>query len=636
MQGIVRTGVRLLLLIIFVSGIGFLHPMYAQDNQKMIVYGAEIDTTQLPTIQYTFNMINTNGIDEQPLDPATLQKAISLNVNNDPTSIAPLAEPKRQILPLAVAFVLDTSVMMDERNSPPNSSRLQDASENINTLLRKLPDGSQFSLITFDSSATTLVSKEKDKNVIRNQIISLQRTNIVSDQYAISEGIKLGLAELQNQAHMPLALFVLTSGKPEVDIDGREASNMLSSMADNPPAITVISYGSDQAGQYQTYPANLGSLERLIISLQAANVRFFALDNQQLLSSADALDQRISTILQRATYYIVQFAVNSVKSGENTFTLNVANTISTRTVEVGSFAPKIALDVPTTLLSGTIPLKTTIVFSQYPIEKIEYFLNNSRIGESKTASDQFVYNFDTTTAKQFSPNKAYELVAAATYTEAGSTKTVRSSVMTVQLAAPVVVAAPKRTIPWALIGAGVAGVLGLSLLTWGLMRFRRKPIKQTTSSASLPPRQHSDPDMTIDVAQTPSAPEDQTKDFFRNDETQDFFATTRLPTLYKIILRINGAVIVNEPLRKYITTIGRTEGNDIVIQSPHVSREHAQIIVDNDMLYVIDRKSTNGVFLQERQPVIKSEGIPVNEKVRLDIDQPFWIGTQVEAIIQTM
>src|SRR6202140_5794129 len=42
-------------------------------------------------------------------------------------------------------------------------------------------------------------------------------------------------------------------------------------------------------------------------------------------------------------------------------------------------------------------------------------------------------------------------------------------------------------------------------------------------------------------------------------------------------------------------SIGRTEGNDIVLNHPSVSRTHARIEPRNDKWWIVDLKSTNGV-----------------------------------------
>ena len=42
-------------------------------------------------------------------------------------------------------------------------------------------------------------------------------------------------------------------------------------------------------------------------------------------------------------------------------------------------------------------------------------------------------------------------------------------------------------------------------------------------------------------------------------------------------------------------TIGRTEGNDVILNHPSVSRKHARIEPRGDKWWIVDLKSTNGV-----------------------------------------
>src|SRR4029078_3351533 len=42
-------------------------------------------------------------------------------------------------------------------------------------------------------------------------------------------------------------------------------------------------------------------------------------------------------------------------------------------------------------------------------------------------------------------------------------------------------------------------------------------------------------------------------------------------------------------------TIGRTEGNDLILNHPSVSRKHARLETRNDRWWIVDLKSTNGV-----------------------------------------
>lgn len=54
-----------------------------------------------------------------------------------------------------------------------------------------------------------------------------------------------------------------------------------------------------------------------------------------------------------------------------------------------------------------------------------------------------------------------------------------------------------------------------------------------------------------------------------------------------------GAVI---PIRSEVT-LGRKEGNSIVLSDKHVSGNHARLLIKNDILYIEDLKSTNGTIV---------------------------------------
>jgi hypothetical protein len=56
------------------------------------------------------------------------------------------------------------------------------------------------------------------------------------------------------------------------------------------------------------------------------------------------------------------------------------------------------------------------------------------------------------------------------------------------------------------------------------------------------------------------------------------------------------------PIRKQLVTIGRDLGNDLVIESPEVSRYHAELSIAGSYASVSDRNSMNGTFVN---------GIPV-------------------------
>jgi hypothetical protein len=69
----------------------------------------------------------------------------------------------------------------------------------------------------------------------------------------------------------------------------------------------------------------------------------------------------------------------------------------------------------------------------------------------------------------------------------------------------------------------------------------------------------------------------------------------------KLILKYEAAVLKEIPLSKPLLTIGRTPGNDLVIDNPAVSGHHAKLIVEQDHFLVEDMNSLNGTFLNNQR-----------------------------------
>jgi pSer/pThr/pTyr-binding forkhead associated (FHA) protein len=64
-----------------------------------------------------------------------------------------------------------------------------------------------------------------------------------------------------------------------------------------------------------------------------------------------------------------------------------------------------------------------------------------------------------------------------------------------------------------------------------------------------------------------------------------------------VILKFKEAAIKEIPLEKEMTTLGRKEDNDIVIDNQAVSGHHARIVREGDAFFVEDLSSLNGTFL---------------------------------------
>lgn len=69
-----------------------------------------------------------------------------------------------------------------------------------------------------------------------------------------------------------------------------------------------------------------------------------------------------------------------------------------------------------------------------------------------------------------------------------------------------------------------------------------------------------------------------------------------MPTL---VITLNGKTVANLPIARQSTRIGRRPGNDIVLDSPSISGDHAVLVYDGGKLAIEDLGSTNGTFVGE-------------------------------------
>lgn len=65
----------------------------------------------------------------------------------------------------------------------------------------------------------------------------------------------------------------------------------------------------------------------------------------------------------------------------------------------------------------------------------------------------------------------------------------------------------------------------------------------------------------------------------------------------RLIVRIDGTVVQEQPVNRERIMIGRDQGCDVRINSDLVSRHHAVLVIESDRLWIADLGSTNGTFV---------------------------------------
>jgi DNA repair exonuclease SbcCD ATPase subunit len=76
-------------------------------------------------------------------------------------------------------------------------------------------------------------------------------------------------------------------------------------------------------------------------------------------------------------------------------------------------------------------------------------------------------------------------------------------------------------------------------------------------------------------------------------------ASAAAETATRLLVRLDGEAEIVHVINKKATAIGRTDDNDIQIDTKYVSRHHARILIAGGATVIEDLGSTNGVFVNE-------------------------------------
>ena len=114
----------------------------------------------------------------------------------------------------------------------------------------------------------------------------------------------------------------------------------------------------------------------------------------------------------------------------------------------------------------------------------------------------------------------------------------------------------------------------------------------------------------------------------------------------KLILKYEASVLKEIPLQKTAIRIGRTIGNDVVIDNLAVSGRHARVVLDQGCYTVEDLSSMNGTFLNDqrirRSPLKNGDVIVIGKHTLIFQDegevptQPVEVETVISSPIEKM
>ncbi len=87
------------------------------------------------------------------------------------------------------------------------------------------------------------------------------------------------------------------------------------------------------------------------------------------------------------------------------------------------------------------------------------------------------------------------------------------------------------------------------------------------------------------------------------------------PILAYLIVKSGRRVGASYPLRKKVINIGRDSDNDIVLDDPKVSRQHAKMKLEGDSFVIYDLASSNGTFVNGQK--IMNETLQDGDEIKI-------------------
>ncbi len=83
--------------------------------------------------------------------------------------------------------------------------------------------------------------------------------------------------------------------------------------------------------------------------------------------------------------------------------------------------------------------------------------------------------------------------------------------------------------------------------------------------------------------------------------------------MFAVIIHEKGGQPRRQEFAKSEVTIGRVQGNDIILPKQNVSKRHSRVVVKDGKFIIVDLKSTNGTYVNGRKiasPMVIKQTVP--------------------------
>jgi hypothetical protein len=608
-----------------------------EDSESLTILGIDYES-QFPTIEVALRY--TGPEDEGEADFQVEVGGQSVNVQD--VSSAPQS--------LAVAIVADLSVQMNDTGMPVNNTRFDDMQSVLQSFTTRLllPDP-LVSMTVFTETVSIYHPMSNDvgalTNIVNDRVDDMrfqpQQTPSTSDLYPLEGAVMAALEQLEDVPRgVPRELLILAAGNPAIELDQNRLQTAITAASDeeSPLTLTVIAFGSDQAGEFDTAAADPVALEQLAADNEGAYFHYFDVNvNTDLRQD---MERWFEQIMQRADRYMLRLTLpDEHLSGVQTVRVTAGGVADELQIELNDILPQVVVvvDSDSSSLQGKVNLSIHTIFTQAPIAEVEYLLGNRSLGTSEVGPD-FPLEIDVYSAEfqdRFDTGE-YELVAAVEDEQGQPNRSEPLQVTVVRPSAAAESAAGSNNLlsMSLMLGGGVilaGGIVGTML--W--VRTRKK-----TPVVMEPAHFPIDDDISeaIDEEGPTEAIDDGATEAFNDEETQALDDLDDEQTVHRprfLVKVVEGLPDMPPfPLGNHQTHyyIGRasTNGKRPDIELPHrkVSRsDHAKLVVlaQDGLVELTALSSQNGTFVGEDRLPLEN-----HESVTLHHGDVFWISPVVK------